>query len=304
MIEKSGKNLIYLISQPGAGSTLFQKIISNHSAISTLPETWFTLSYFAVLNKSLQKSIYSENTKNDFLNAFINKVGKTQFQLNLSTFITSMYNSALENDKKYFLEKTPRNHLIIKEIIKTLPESKIIIIIRNPISILLSYLRIIPRENWVNISEEFYCDLVVGLNNIYDLISEKEKYQNIHFSKYEDLIKSPEAELQNILKFIDLNLEDNQLQYNHDEVTIAGDNSGNIGLNNQPVNMDNWAQKIDTKEKQLMSLEYLNYLGEKKIETLGYNYKSIKNSILTKSSFKFQFRKKITFKKLINSHDF
>jgi hypothetical protein len=43
IINPTGKNLIFLISQPRAGSTLTQAILGSHRDIYTLSEPWLML---------------------------------------------------------------------------------------------------------------------------------------------------------------------------------------------------------------------------------------------------------------------
>ena len=55
MSDFSQKNLIFLISQPRAGSTLTQRILGSHQDIHTISEPWIMLHpFYALRDKGCQ----------------------------------------------------------------------------------------------------------------------------------------------------------------------------------------------------------------------------------------------------------
>ena len=60
-ITETGKNLIFLISQPRAGSTLTQKILGCHSQIHTISEPWMMLHpLYALKHRGYQAEYQSD----------------------------------------------------------------------------------------------------------------------------------------------------------------------------------------------------------------------------------------------------
>lgn len=131
-------NIIHIFGTPRSGSTLMQKILNTSKHTSTLPETWFLL----------HGSSYR-------LTGGFNQLGFNATSKGVSTFLKNIqicdefqlfydfYRDLLcrKIDTKYFIEKTPRNILLIHDIMRCIqPEDKVILVRRNSKEIFESYL--------------------------------------------------------------------------------------------------------------------------------------------------------------------
>ena len=148
------KNLIFLISQPRAGSTMLQKILGSHPEIYTVSEPWLLLHPVYALRDSGYEAEYDAKLAKTALDSFLNLFPdqKQVYLETISEVYGKLYQKALDQtDKKYFLDKTPRYYHIIPELAKIFPEAKFIILLRNPLAVLSSIIStwIVPHpDRW------------------------------------------------------------------------------------------------------------------------------------------------------------
>ena len=146
-VGKKGKNLIFLISQPRAGSTLLQQVLSNHAEIFTLPEPWIALPYAYALHSKkidpLYRLEYSRYWARSAIADFIKRLpGKEEdYLFGLRLMFEHWYNCALAGSgKQFFLDKCPRYYHILPELYKVFPEADFIFLFRSPLAVLNSIL--------------------------------------------------------------------------------------------------------------------------------------------------------------------
>lgn len=309
MISKEGRNLIFLISQPSSGSTLIQKNISNHYKIHSGPEPWILLQPFFSLKAFGVNAIYSVQTNNHFVGKFIEKNFhdmRSYFKW-LGGCYTDLYNIYLKESSsaEFFLDKTPRYYLILDELYIAYPDAKFIILKRNPLSVFLSHLKVIKRENWQSHCDEFYADLILAINYINLFLNKYKKSKNVLEVFYEKYVDDYKFELRKIMEFLNLDYKEGQELYKSDEITKAGDNSGNIHKYKYPQKFISyeWLKKIDSNEKFYLMIEYLNFLGKVRVKDFGYEPEELSKALLdfkNKSKINKPFRR-IKLSSLINS---
>ena len=261
-------SMIFLISLPRSGSTLLQKILSSHSDIETEPETWFLLPLLGWVADLEINSSYSHRNfniaKEDFLNK--DRLKKYQEMLNQNTqYICSNQN------KKFFLDKTPRYTLILKELIETFPDAKFIILARNPLSIINSIINTWgKKKRWL--LRQYYFDLFLGLNNMIDVISQD--YDNVLHLKYENLVSYPEETVKKIerflgLKSISLDLNQSSLKLSNSSM---GDKTGQLKYDKIDNDSVKRLDSITNIYRKKYLIFFIKHYGKTKISKLGYDY--------------------------------
>jgi hypothetical protein len=164
--DKLGENLIFLISQPRAGSTLLQRILSGHSEIHTTAEPWIMLHPLYALKKNGLVAEYDSELARLGLKDFISQVpeGQELYFKALRHMGGTLYNRALEvSGKRFFLDKTPRYHFIIPELKAVFPKAKFIFLLRNPLAVLSSTLESWFQNNPESLKKSLnYFDLLKG----------------------------------------------------------------------------------------------------------------------------------------------
>jgi hypothetical protein len=271
----SSKN-IFIISQPRSGSTLFQKLLHNHNDIATTGETWALLPilYGDVLNnvrlndnlafdgplteKAIRYSLSELSNPNEVIKeAFLNAY---------STICTKHSN---EQNAKYFLDKTPRYYYIIDEIIKHFQAAKILLLLRNPLSVLSSIL-----NTWVDndysLLAHYQDDLLLAPKILAETL--KKNHTNIYPVYYEQLINAPTNQLKNICNFLNIDFNDALLKPNKEKKWFFGDQTTIYKQNQILKNDQKLKLKIKSRQDWRLHSDYLDYLGPDLMKSLGYDF--------------------------------
>ena len=134
------KSPIFLFSIPRSGSTLLQRMLAGHPEISTVSEPWILLPLVYSQKQTGQLSNYSHRNSQLGINDVINQLPQKERDYNLAIRSMSdhIYEKLCLNNEKYFLDKTPRYHLIAQEIISIYPDAKFIFLFRNPLDVYAS----------------------------------------------------------------------------------------------------------------------------------------------------------------------
>ena len=146
-----GKNLIFLISQPRAGSTLTQRMLGSHCEIHTVSEPWLMLHPLYALRPEGYEVEYNAEWARNAVQGFVDELpdGKEAYFNGLRRMYSYLYNcAATSSGKRYFLDKTPRYYFIISELYKTFPEARFIILLRNPLAVLCSIINTWTQDDW------------------------------------------------------------------------------------------------------------------------------------------------------------
>src|SRR5680860_1089325 len=141
---------LFLMSLPRAGSTLLQRVLAAHPAISTCSETWLLLPLVLALREQGIYTGYSHQTARRALAAFCAELpdGEQSYLDAVAAMATSMYHQASDPGAESFLEKTPRYHLIVDEILRMFPTTRPVVLWRNPLAVVASVQETWSRACW------------------------------------------------------------------------------------------------------------------------------------------------------------
>jgi hypothetical protein len=280
-----GNNLIFIFSQPRAGSTLLQRILGAHPDIHTTAEPWIMLHPLYALKKEGIYSEYGSDTALQGLYDFLNQTEeKEELYYNaLRKMVSTLYDGILSStNKTIFLDKTPRYYNIIPELYRLLPEAKFVFLFRNPLAVLSSTL-----ASWYNNNHE----LLLKSINKHDIFKApakllegitllKEKGIIIH---YEKLVLEPHTEIQKLCDKLDIKYYDDMINYGK-----KGAPKGRFGdaieihRHSKPVDnsIEKWILNLTTNERlKKFTLDYLSFLGPLTVSEMGYSYEEIQENL-------------------------
>lgn len=296
MINNRGKNLIFLISQPRAGSTMTQKILGSHSDVHTTSEPWLMLHPMYSLKKSGIYTEYSSKLAEIALENLLSQI-ENGFEIYLEeirNMYSSIYSKLLKTTgKTFFLDKTPRYYFIINELYNCFPDSKIIILIRNPLSVLSSIINTWIHDDWYKLSD-FRYDLMYAPDL---LIKGIEKLDDkVMCIQYEEIIVNPEIEIKKICNFIGLDFQNKMIEYGKNQLPkwSYGD-QGAVYKKIKPdaEHKEKWIKNINNSQTWRVMKDYLDYLGKDRIKRLGYSFEKFEK-ILIKNKPKSGIKNKTT----------
>ena len=200
-VKMNKKKLIFIVGMPRSGTSLAEQIISSHKDVFGGGELPF-------LNNIIERKILDNENIKDFSKTELLKQILEESQDEYISKITT-----LDNSNRVFIDKAPLNFKYIGFIKNIFPNSKIINCNRDPIDTCFSNFKSffsgsLPFANNLSDLAQFY--------NMYDDLIKFWKnffYKNIYDLNYNSLIKDPNKEIKNIIKFCQLDWDENCLKH-------------------------------------------------------------------------------------------
>ncbi len=271
---------IFIFSLPRSGSTLVQEILMNTENISSHSETWSLLPIIYATKKEGSLTLYSHEKSflahEDFINSFPNK--KEDHNTLIRNYFTGIVKYLSAPDVTYFVEKTPRNYLIIDEIAEIFPNAKFIFLFRNPLGIISSLLKT-KRSNrfrtFYNAKTDLF-DAPKKLSEGYEKYSER----SIKIV-YDDLVSNPEKTIKQLAKYLDLDPNSQRA----DNIEL-GNLSGRLGdpniknrkkIDTNSINV--WKVILNNPLRKRVLFKYLKGLDERYVLHAGLSKKQLVNSL-------------------------
>ncbi|SDL32024.1 Sulfotransferase family protein [Catalinimonas alkaloidigena] len=271
---------IFIFSLPRSGSTLLQKIIANHEKVATTSEPWILLPLLSPLRQSGSTfSDYGFEASSNALKEYCGnlKLGLGAYRQVVHEVAIKLYHGAAHPEASFFIDKTPRYHLIVQEIIKCFPEAKYVFLWRHPIATVSSLMSTFNDDKW-NLYR-YKVDLFNGLHNLVDAY---ESNKSTSFSlNYEELV-NPELNnivLDKLFDYLGL-VYDSEIKSSFQNVTLSGSfGDPNIKLK-KSISSDSvskWKSNMNSVIRKRWAINYVNWIGEERLKTMGYDM----NTILT-----------------------
>lgn len=278
-IGSQGENLIFIISQPRAGSTLLQLILGSHPHIHTMSEPWIMLHPLYALRQEGYQAEYGENLARiavrDFFEAL--PMGEEKYIKGLRRTYAYLYEHALESSgKRYFLDKTPRYYFIIPELSRIFPKASYIVLFRNPLAVLCSILKIWVKGSWP-LLYGYKNDLIRAPGLLCEGIRALGKQCVVVY--YEKLVRNPESELQRICNTLGVEFLPKMITYGHHDLSnwSFGDQEGAHEYSRPaPENAEKWVQMLVHPQIWRLANEYLLFLGRETVDQMGYSYDELR----------------------------
>lgn len=276
--SRLGRRLIFVISQPRSGSTLLQKVLGSHSAIHTLSEPWLALQPLFGLRENGLAADYSARLARIGVQDFLSHLpeGEEAYWEAVRLMLGHLYRRALEESgKQFFLDKTPRYHMILPELRHVFPEAHFIFLVRNPIAVLASVIDTWAPDDCVHCLRPFRHDLTVAPARIAQAI--RQSHRNSTVIHYEDLAAQPAQSVARLCKHLRIPFEPGMLEYGRSEAGQApfrfGD-TGTVYRKTRPVTsrIARWKKTLNSPLRKAWANGCLQSLGAATVNELGYDF--------------------------------
>lgn len=268
---------VFLFSLPRSGSTLLQRLLGAHEEVATVSEPWILLPLLYTLRGEGVYAEYNYQLATIAIQDFCETLsdGREDYSAAIREFALSLYGNAAGEGSRYFLDKTPRYHLVVDEIISTFPEAKFIFLWRNPLAVVASTIETWARGEWNLYRHKV--DLFTGLQN---LTYASQQYEDVSCTvRYEDLVDKPENELGRIFKYLDLSF-DPQILTELEGLKLEGrmgdrpDAAGYSHVRREYV--DKWQGTLANPVRKGWCRSYLRWIGEERLSLMGYSLSEIR----------------------------
>src|SRR6185503_19594528 len=192
----------FIISQPRAGSTLLQRLLATHPQIQTIGEPWLVLPFVYALREKGVSSEYIHVSLAQGFGEFVSKLpdGRADYFREVRAMLERMQQKISAPGKTYFLDKTPRYHLILDELAQIFPDAKFIVLWRNPLAVVASILNTWQKGRFdLRYYEQ---DVFRGPLNILSFV--ESHTVAICELRYEDLVARPDEMVRRATEFLEL----------------------------------------------------------------------------------------------------
>jgi hypothetical protein len=281
MIYSGGQNLIFIISQPRAGSTLLQRILAGNRDVVTTAEPWIALHPLYALKNSGVTAEYDSGLALMALDDFCENLseGKRTYMAAVRDMLISLYNDVITQNgggiATRFLDKTPRYYHIARGLMGAFPEAKFILLARSPLAVLASIL-----ETWVK-------DDPSNLANYRDDLLRAPGLLSVNLSRftvvshYENLVADPDTEVRRICAKIGLEYSPAMLQYGDRPAPKGrmGDPVGVAKHASPQFNFDKWPMILSEPHRWLLANAYVARLSGNVCASLGYPKKQLREDL-------------------------
>lgn len=269
-----GENLVFLASQPRAGSTLTQRMLAAHPEVHTVSEPWLMLHPFYALREQGIECEYIHRHARTALKNFLDQAGGAEpFYEGLRRMYGYLYGQSLSAaGKRVFLDKTPRYYLILPELVRTFPAARFILLIRNPLAVLCSMVMAWAPDGKLFHLERWKRDLFEAPRLMLEAMPLIEGRGAV--LRYEELLADPELQLRRLCDQIGLAFADPMIEYGSQELPTwkFGDAEG-VYRQNRPeaAHAQKWLATIADPQMWRIASEYLDRLGPDTMTRLGYD---------------------------------
>jgi tetratricopeptide (TPR) repeat protein len=205
---------IFIVGMPRSGTTLVERIISNHSDVVSCGE----LQDFGVAVKELcatpsQKVLDIETLQASQLLDF-NALGKRYIERT----------QTVAGDAKHFVDKLPFNFFYIGLIRRALPNAKIVCLLRNPMDTCVGNFRQLfsinspyysyafDKMNTARFYQQFYCLAVQW---------QQSQTENFYLLNYEQLVAQPEQQIKQLIRFCGLDWQEQCLHAERNTAPVS-----------------------------------------------------------------------------------
>ncbi|HEY1336606.1 MAG TPA: sulfotransferase [Bryobacteraceae bacterium] len=275
---RRGENLIFLISQPRAGSTLLQKILGSHSAIHTVSEPWVALHPLFGLRESGIAANYGARQALIGVRDFLGQLpdGEDAYWDAVRLMLGRLYRSALEpSGKRFFLDKTPRYYHILPELRRVFPRARFVFLLRNPLAVLASAIEAWAPDDCPDCVRPFRHDLAVAPGCIAEAI--RASAGDCCVLCYEELAANPAPAVARICDFLGLPFEPPMIDYGRSAAGRAiwryGD-TRTVYRESRPVasRIARWKKTLRSPIRMAWAHGCLHSIGRETITALGYGF--------------------------------
>jgi Sulfotransferase family len=263
---------ILLLSLPRSGSTLVQRVLGAHEEVATASEPWLLLPLLLPLRDDVpapggwQPRIHA--ALNDFSRTLPGGIGS--YEGAVATAARALYEEAARG-APYYLDKTPPYFLVVDEIVRALPEARIVVLWRNPLAVLASVVETFCDGRWR--PHDYPISLFGGLDRLVE--GARRHAGRIHTVRYEDLTGSGgEAEWRRLAEFLGIEFDPSALE-RFPRVRLDGAMGDAVGTRAysrlETAPNEKWRRTISNPLRRLWARRYVEWIGAERLAFMGYD---------------------------------
>lgn len=263
---------VFIFSLPRSGSTLLQRILATHPSVATASEPWILLPFLYARRKN---GVYAEYGHRTAIKAFEDFAaglsgGDQEYLRAVEDLALRLYRDRAGPRARYFVDKTPRYHVVSADIVRAFETGRFVFLWRNPLAIVASMIEVWGHGRWN--AYEFEFDLYEGLEG---LIEGQELAGDRGISlRYRDLVaESPDARAR-VFAHLGLRMDEARPESQQD-VQLRGRMGDQVGvrayrsLSSEPLTK--WRQTLGSPLRKWWCRRYLRWIGRERLQAMGFD---------------------------------
>lgn len=266
---------VFLLSLPRSGSTLVQRVMGAHPGVATVSEPWVLLPLLSALEPGMGATKYGHAHVTQAIGDLCAQFphGVDDYYAAVRAFAASVYGQLSREGQRYFLDKTPRYHLIARRLLDCFPEAKVVLIWRNPLAVLASEI-----HSYGNVwrAHVYKVDLFSGVSGLIDAYqAHADRICAVHF---EDVITAPERTFRSVYEYLGLDFRPEILE-TFDSVRLQGSMGDQSGVANyrkvSSEPLEKWKYTLANPTRRAWCRNYLRWLGAERLQVMGYDMQEL-----------------------------
>jgi len=248
-----------------------QRLLATHSEIETASETWILVPLLYSTRREGVYSEYSHRTAFRAIEDFCSDLpgGASDYLQEIKEFALRLYARKSKSNARYFVDKTPRYHVLAADIMRMFPESPIVFLWRNPLAIIASMIETWGKGRWN--AYEFEFDLFDGLEGLIAAFQPADG--RVCSVRYEDLVGDDPATRERLFGHLGLAYHDSKSAgFSNVRLTgRMGDQAGSrkyFELSREPG--EKWRKVLASPIRKIWCRRYLLWIGKKRLKLMGY----------------------------------
>jgi hypothetical protein len=269
--------MIFIVGSSRSGTTMMSRVLGNHSAIFAFAETHFferlylskeleerlsdekSLELLAKLLSTQSAPFYKRVHLDDFkprAREILNGL-ESSFYRPIFLFKYFLIEETLKNNKKIPCDQTPRNIFYVSDLLKYLPEAKIINLVRDPRDVVLSQKNRWKRSrlggkgipwweglrSWCNYHPVIICKIWNASVSESARYAQSERFFSL---KFEDLLSNPEKNIKNICDF--LNIDYDPIMLDIPQVGSSNETDSSVSRGMASHRIGRWKKELSKSE--------------------------------------------------------
>jgi hypothetical protein len=240
--------------------------------VQTIGEPWLAIPFVYALREKGVSSEYIHISLAQGFGEFVSKLpgGRADYFREVRAMLERLQEKISAPGKTYFLDKTPRYHLVLEELAEIFPDAKFIVLWRNPLAVVASILNTWQKGKFNLLYYEQ--DIYRGPLNI--LSFAEKRAATICEVRYEELVRDPEKNVRRMTDFLELPPLASVTLPEKDPLKDArlGDKTGiNKFQTVSAAPAEEWKSAFASPLRKYWGRRYLEFLGHERLAKMGYN---------------------------------
>jgi len=263
---------VFIFSLPRSGSTLLQRILATHSSVATASEPWILLPFLYARRKN---GVYAEYGHRTAIKAFEDFTaglsgGEDEYLRAVEDLALRLYRDRAGPKARYFIDKTPRYHVVSADVVRTFQTGRFIFLWRNPLAVIASMIEVWGNGRWN--AYEFDFDLFDGLEGL--LEGQRLAGDRGISLRYRDLVSQSPDKRTRLFEHLGLDIGEAQPDAQQD-VPLQGRMGDQVGvrayreLSTEPVMK--WRKTLGSPLRKFWCRRYLHWIGRERLQAMGFD---------------------------------